>query len=246
MFGISQIADMSVFDLKFENASQIVDEQERDQFMTKVQEEQMAGIDANFSTLLQVVRNHCPKLYTVLRTYEEGGQETGGEYYYGMKEAPAAKGFHHAYEGGLVQHYLEMLHVAGVLCQSIEHFRPLTEKEIVFAVVAHDLHKAYAHFSYDGTKFMYANNSTTKLMTPDQKTIYMLSHCGVRLSVEEINSIFSSGGGYAKAPPPMQTVLSKFVYLLDEHSVLIDRIRAGRWRANIDVQPSFFLKELQA
>jgi (E)-4-hydroxy-3-methylbut-2-enyl-diphosphate synthase len=64
----------------------------------------------------------------------------------------------------------------------------------------------------------------------------------LRICVEQnfMNVIFSSEGGYATDAPAHATVLAKFVYLLDEQSVLLDRLRHGKLLSVYNTSAEFF------
>ncbi|MDD5168220.1 MAG: HD domain-containing protein [Syntrophales bacterium] len=63
-----------------------------------------------------------------------------------FKRAPAAKGFHHSYIGGLLEHTLS---VTRLLDHAISHYQGLNADLILTGGILHDIGKLY-EFSYDG------------------------------------------------------------------------------------------------
>ena len=154
--------------------------------------------------------------------------EDGEIRYAGFKNAPAGKGVHHAYRGGLVEHLLEMLSLDSVLRSHTANSS--NDQSLVYAgVVLHDLQKAYKRFSFDGATPIYSNDPLHSMLTQNQVTLWMLNSIGLSVtSVELLNIIYNSEGGYAKNPPTWCSDVAKYVYILDELSVnLIARPRQG-------------------
>jgi len=63
-----------------------------------------------------------------------------------LRRAPAAKGFHHIYLGGLLEHTLS---VVRLLDQAAEHYPQLNRDLLIAGGILHDIGKIY-EFSYDG------------------------------------------------------------------------------------------------
>lgn len=64
--------------------------------------------------------------------------ETLEAYGEALREHPAAKGFHHAYRGGLLEHVASMAQVANLLC---DHYRELDRDQLLLGVLYHDIGK---------------------------------------------------------------------------------------------------------
>ena len=62
-----------------------------------------------------------------------------------FKRAPAAKGFHHVYIGGLLEHTLS---VVRLLDQAADHYRGVNRDLLIAGGILHDIGKIY-EFSYD-------------------------------------------------------------------------------------------------
>lgn len=237
MFNVTY-EEMQSFPARFKEIESLEDEHARSRETGIAVYEFSHALNENYAQLESVLAKYAPNLAPVLKRYSVdcvSGENT----YLGFRRAPAAKGIHHAYEGGLIQHYLEMLHLADNM-RNISLFATLSLEDIVFGVFAHDLHKAFAHYHYMNGKLAYSDNYTTKCLNPNQKTVFMLSQCGVRLSELDLNMIFSSEGGYAKDAPAQASVLAKFVYLLDEQSVMLDRLRHGKLLSVYNTGAEFF------
>lgn len=160
--------------------------------------------------------------------------------YLGLKNAPAGKGVHHAYIGGLVVHLLEMMQLdeALRLSKTETHIPkpdfPFKTGVVRAVIILHDLHKAYQRFlpvvKDEKVSVEYSKKSTMhNMLTPDQVTIWMLNVMGICVTDQVLlNAVFNSEGGYAKNPPNWQSALAKYVYCLDELSVnLYSRPKEG-------------------
>lgn len=140
--------------------------------------------------------------------------------YFGLEKAPAAKGNHHHYLGGLVAHVLEMWDIHNNLAGPVGADSRLPDDRVLAGILLHDLHKAWCHFVQDASVpsgFNYGKHPSSNLMTPDQKTVYIASKY-VQLDIVQLNAVYHSEGGWAASPPRWSTPLSKYVYLLDELS----------------------------
>jgi len=147
--------------------------------------------------------------------------EYNGVTYLGFERAPAAKGNHHHYIGGLVTHILEMwdihTNIAGPVGASSSR---IPDDRVLAGIILHDLHKAWCNFVSDPavpSGLNYGRHPSSNLLTPDQKTVYIASKY-VRLDMVQLNSVYHSEGGWAASPPKWTTPLSKYLYLLDELS----------------------------
>jgi hypothetical protein len=141
----------------------------------------------------------------------------------GLKNAPAGKFNHHAYPGGLVEHYLEMWSIHEKLGYDFP------ESEVVEAIILHDLHKGSFTFRWPtreessklkpGQWFEYGDHPNTKLVDNNSQTLLMMSTCNTCPSNTLVaNSLLSSEGGYNKNPPKWVSAFAKYIYCLDELS----------------------------
>ena len=153
---------------------------------------------------------------------------------FGLYDAPAGKGVHHAYQGGMVEHLLEMHYYLDQFAHNLLD-GPSGEKDprldmdaMYQGAFLHDLHKGFMHFyeKEDGT-IDYWNCAWSTFMTPDQKTYAMLMETGVRISTKVQHIVNNSQGGWAENPSKEVTVEAKLVYLADELSVCNSRIQQG-------------------
>lgn len=198
---------------------------------TTISEEQ---VERNFVALRSLAVTVCPVNGAMLKLFDEleydriGASKVGSTStvaYLGLKHAPAAKGNHHAYLGGLVAHMLEMWTFwldlrPRFIGEGIPADPLLTDSNVFLGILVHDLHKAWNTFVCDSSipsGVTYGSHPTSLLMTNDQKSAYILQFF---FNVDAIiaNCMYSSEGGYAKDAPKTQTTLAKLVYILDELS----------------------------
>lgn len=175
-----------------------------------------------------------------------------GKFYLGLMGAPAAKGNHHAYQGGLVEHLLQMWDTYWSLKENgiLPTGDPLiTDANVLKGIIVHDLHKAWATFVVDGTVdtgLNYGKHPSSSMLTNDQKSMYILNRAGVKLDLIISNVLYCSEGGWAASPPRWCSTLAKLVYLLDEWSGNVtSRIEAGTHinvREKLDLSTSFDLE----
>ena len=93
---------------------------------------------AELGDVIASVKN--PHLQKLLRhVYSESGEN--------IQDAPAAKGFHHAYVGGLLEHILSMVRIAELLAG---HYAGVDRDLLVTAVLLHDLGKLTELKDQDG------------------------------------------------------------------------------------------------
>jgi len=141
--------------------------------------------------------------------------------YLGLARSPAARGNHHAFEGGLVYHLLEMWAAWERLRPDIMDLEHLSNERVFKAILYHDIHKAYRTYLLKGSdpwQVDYGRDPTDQLMTTDIKSIWILMRAGITLDPEQMNALLLAEGGYAKIKPKWQSVLAKLAYLLDEMS----------------------------
>lgn len=187
----------------------------------------------NFSTLLNLVDTTIPeptrfKLLAMFESLKDDRESPNGKTYMGLMNAPASAAAHHDYKGGLVKHYLEMYGFARQLNSSFG----FAEKDVLLAIIAHDIHKASYNYEYtdaEKTKFTYSSHPVYDLLTKNQRSFMLFAEHGIVLDLYQANALFSSEGGYNKEAPKMNTPFSKFIYLLDELSAnVLNRIEQQR------------------
>lgn len=145
-------------------------------------------------------------------------------YYLGFKRAPAAKGNHHAYEGGLVQHYLEMWKLGRALLKMHPELVNdyVNEQRVLKAVINHDLHKAWMTYLLASTSPWQTEYEKKRgqgnLLTETGQSLSLLMRAGVKVDDEQMNALYWAEGGFATEKPKGRSVLSVFCYLLDEFS----------------------------
>lgn len=157
--------------------------------------------------------------------------------YFGLLNAPAAKGVHHAYRGGLIAHYLEMWNywklIKPTIPESKEKDSHLSDERVIVGIIMHDLHKCWCSYIADDkvpSGINYGQHPSDQLMSPNQKSLYIAQRFSINLDVEQLNALNNSEGGYAKSPPRCQSVLSKVLYILDElSSNVLARSMTGNW-----------------
>lgn len=166
---------------------------------------------------------------------------TDAFYLLGMLRAPAAKGNHHAFEGGMVYHYLEMWEAwLGMRGGVVGRDEQVTDERILCGIINHDLHKAwrtYQLLSREPWMCQYAADWTDKLLeislrAPDGviKSLYILQRNRVSLDEIDYNVILNAGGGFSRTQTYWCSVVAKLCYLLDELSGnVIGRQAAGKW-----------------
>jgi len=143
----------------------------------------------------------------------------------GFKRAPAAKGNHHAFEGGLIHHLLEMWGIYCSLSHTILNHKTdpafVNDERVFKAILYHDLHKAhrtYKLLSEDPWQCDYAKDPEEDLMTTDIKSLWLLNKHEIQLDPQQLNALCWAEGGFSKIKPWDCSVLAKLCYLLDEMS----------------------------
>ncbi len=230
-------------------------------------------IEFNWQKLVDLIKAINPRLVCILEKFEDNvvnvNDAINPVIYPGLKNAPAGVFNHHSYEGGLVEHLLEMwdTHVKiykvlelGVIDTNIH----LRSDEILEVIIIHDLHKGYCYYRYPTFKedqdfiqsptttgyFKRSNLDHVKMAGDNGVSFWMCQLAGFKLSsLKSLNAILCSEGGYAKSPPEWQTVLAKYVYILDEiSSNVLSRLTEGnvfniRDKANTQSLSDMFLKD---
>lgn len=207
----------------------------------------------NWVRLEDLATQHCPELHSILVTYKDTellARPDGLSISYpGMYDAPASVAAHHNYQGGLVEHYLEMwdLYVSLTSEYSVLSTDELPgdyihRKDLVLlAIVVHDLHKArynYRHkpvfvdqvmTGYDYERFDYSEHPEYEMLTKTQRNIQMAAVANVHLPLIVANAVSNSEGGYVVERTKHVTPFAKLLYLLDEMSAnVVNRIKRGR------------------
>jgi hypothetical protein len=162
----------------------------------------------------------------------------------GLMCAPAGKGVHHAYQGGLVEHILEMVYYLNSfdsLLDESDNRASLDHAAMIEGALLHDIHKGFMHFyvQKDGS-FDYYKGAWNAFNTPNQKTIAMLMECDVIISPKVLHILNCSEGGWAENAPREATVEAKLVYVADELSVVNSRLKQGNTKSIRDQKPSWF------
>lgn len=157
----------------------------------------------------------------------------------GMRRAPASKERHHALEGGLVNHLLQMFIIWGGMKEVMRLFVPhthvhLDDTTVWCAILHHDLNKIwkYKPIAGDVWKVEYGNeyDRMEQLLGSAHKSLWLLNKYGIHLSLPLHNALICSEGGFSEVRPRTETVLAKVVYLLDEFSAnVIDRLQFNRF-----------------
>lgn len=205
----------------------------------------MINLEANWEALNKLVESYSDQkgqygyLLANLRLDKEG---LDGRWL-GFKRAPAAKGNHHAFEGGLVFHLLEMWDLWLKLRPGVHKEPEVSDRRILHAIINHDIHKAYRTYllgryvingieDVDQTNrnwsVQYGDDRSDQLMPKDIKSIWLLTNCGVKLDDEQMNALMWAEGGFSDLQPKACSVLAKVAYLLDELSGnVLARIEKG-------------------
>lgn len=161
------------------------------------------------------------KYLHLISSIAEDEEGPNGITYLGFRRAPAAKGNHHAFEGGLVYHLLEMWGVWLHLREDVLTENYITDARVLKAIINHDLHKAYRTYKLmqdDPWQTEYGDDPTDMLMTTDIKSLWILGNHGIQLDPEQMNALLWAEGGFAKIKPKWCSTLSKLCYMLDEMS----------------------------
>lgn len=156
-----------------------------------------------------------------------------GVTYLGLERAPAGKGNHHAFIGGLVHHMLEMWDFWELLKPNLPPDPLLTDVRILKGILVHDLHKAWATFVLDpavDSGLNYGKHPSEGMFTHLQKTLYLVMRLGLDLDAVDFNALCCSEGGWAENHPKWGSTVGKLLYLLDE---LSGNVKARAEQGNI-------------
>jgi hypothetical protein len=143
------------------------------------------------------------------------------KHYLGFYRSPAARRNHHAFEGGLVQHLLEMWSLWEQLKPQLNAPPFISDERVLKAIILHDLHKAYRTYqlmSSDPWEVRHGDDETDMLMGTDVKSLWLAQRAGITLDPEQINALLWAEGGFSNIRPRWCSVLAKVCYALDELS----------------------------
>jgi len=183
-------------------------------------------LEENWRQLKHMVHNTIPdererNAYLAMLNQLAGDVTEGFVTLLGFKRAPAAKGNHHAFEGGLVYHLLEMWQCWEMIRERAIFKQWVSDERVAKAILLHDLHKAYRTFKLVSAlpwEVDYANDVTDMLLTNDIKTLWLAMAHHLPLDPEQLNALIQAEGGYSPIKPRWTSVLAKVCYLLDEMS----------------------------
>jgi hypothetical protein len=122
------------------------------------------------------------------------------KHYLGFYRAPAARRNHHAFEGGLVQHLLEMWSLWEQLKPQLSAPPFISDERVLKAIILHDLHKAYRTYelmSSDSWEVRHGDDETDMLMGTDVKSLWLAQRAGITLDPEQINALLWAEGGFS-------------------------------------------------
>lgn len=152
-------------------------------------------------------------------------RDAKGRFLLGLRRAPAAKKNHHAREGGLVEHLLEMWDLwQSIRCTRLEFLEEptLSNRNVWEQIFLHDLEKADSRFLLVNTvpwTVEYAEEPIDLMLSINPvRVVEIVGRYGITLNLQQLNALFSAEGGYAKAASKSVSALGKVVYLLDELS----------------------------
>jgi len=164
-------------------------------------------------------------------------------YVLGMERAPASQSRHHAREGGLVAHILQMWDLwSGGLKSTIAAQCGLVDyvedSSFVWrAILHHDLNKVWKYElkSLDPWEVDYAKDPLTAILTDTHKSLYLLAKHDIFLPVVLHSALITAEGGFSATHPKTESVFSKVIYILDELSAnVVDRLqRDAFWDSKI-------------
>lgn len=189
-------------------------------------------LDTQFRGFLYLIQENLGSQaedYRNLFEFMRDDHVVDGKVLLGLKRAPAAKGNHHALEGGLLLHYTEMWDAWSALRGTIIKIDDtVNDARVLKGIINHDLHKGYRTYellSKDPWKAQYAAEIAEKLLEADprrpkgvHKTLWLLQKQGVVLDELDYNVILNAEGGWSTTQTYWCSVLAKVCYLLDEMS----------------------------
>jgi hypothetical protein len=174
-----------------------------------------------------------------LRFDKSGGIAPDRTTVLGMFRAPASKDRHHNYEGGLVHHLLEMWDIwltdgAHIIRQYGKPHPLLNDSNIWRVILYHDLNKVWRYQLMQDNPmwrvdFAKRDDKLAQLVG-HHKTFWFLHKHEIKMTLPVYNALLCAEGGYNEHRPPVETVLAKIVYLLDELSAnVVDRLNTNRF-----------------
>lgn len=185
---------------------------------------------------------------TIKETFGEDSERTKAllkmyeDYEERVKEAPASGkiNFHNAYEGGYIDHVLNVLKCARLVKRMYEHIGgwiDFTDEEMVFSALHHDLGKLgtlddpyYVVQDSDWHRKNrlenFKHNEDAQYMTVSDRTMFILQQYGVTMTQTEYLAIKLTDGvyddsakkylvQYGAGPFPMRTNLHKVMHWAD-------------------------------
>jgi hypothetical protein len=162
-----------------------------------------------------------------------------GETLLGLYRAPASKNRHHDCEGGLVAHLVQMWDLWTGLRSVIKGqvgvwmHAQLSDQNMWLAILHHDLNKIWKYKLVSGSPWQvdYANTDRTSALLGDtSKSMWLLQHYDIKLSIPLYNALIVAEGGFSKVRPHAESVLAKVAYLIDELSAnVVDRMLTDRF-----------------
>jgi hypothetical protein len=171
----------------------------------------------------------------------------------GLYRAPGSKDRHHAYEGGLVAHLLEMWECWRLLREQIMKNVPppngINDSLVLRAIIHHDLNKVHRYrlVSVEGVQVIdggddqvrvpwaveYANANEDPLghvLTSTQKSIHFIMRADIELDPLMHNALITAEGGFMRDRPGTESVFAKLMYILDELSAnVFSRLNAEQF-----------------
>jgi hypothetical protein len=185
---------------------------------------------------------------------EHDTKDTGAFIAYGFKCAPGSTHYHHAYLGGLVEHLLEMTNMAPHVMDLVGA-NDLDILDVKQVILLHDLHKAAYHYTVDKdhntcyyknpTTALYPNNIKSLLMAQGELPGFKFSDVGRPINARVMHALVNSEGGYGDMQTRDVSVLAKIVYLLDELSVVHNRVAQRMFNSARKGQDEQWAKDLR-
>lgn len=137
-----------------------------------------------------------------------------------LEEAPAAKSYHHAYKGGLLQHTVATTKLALALCDVIEEvYGGEVDRDVVVAAsLLHDLYKVYSYEQKENGEYKFTDCG--RLLDHLTMAVRVLFERGFPLEV--VHAVLSHHGEASPTSP--KTVEALVVHLAD----LVDTTQNAR------------------
>lgn len=208
----------------------------------------VGALEDNWNALFELLDLHLSpsvaSAYDAMLKELKDDVNVDGKLLLGALRAPAAKGNHHAHEGGWCFHILELWWVWDNYLRAMTREgqgpdSPIADEVILKGIINHDLHKTWRTYELletDPWKTQYAEDLTDKLLGNNlrsprgtHKNLFMLQQHGIKLTMEDYNVILNAEGGWSETQTYWCTVAAKMAYLLDECSGnILGRISTGR------------------